>query len=107
METILVTGGTGMIGQALTQALVDKGYRVIILSRTEHRKTSNANMSFAEWDVKQQTIDKRAIESADHIIHLAGAGVADKRWTKKRKEEIANSRIKSGELLVTALSTIP
>jgi uncharacterized protein (TIGR01777 family) len=106
MQTILVTGGTGMIGAALTKALLDKGYRVIILSRDAQRKTAEGNVSFGEWNVKKQSIDQRAIESADHIIHLAGAGIADKRWTIQRKQEIADSRIKGGELIVQSLKTI-
>lgn len=61
------------------------------------------NISFALWDINKGQIDKEAIRSADHIIHLAGAGVADKRWSAKRKMEIVNSRVKSGELLVSAL----
>lgn len=104
METVLITGGTGMIGKALTTALLEKNYNVIILSRNaanEQRPTNN--LSYAQWNINDQTIDKAAIAKADYIIHLAGAGVADKRWTKKRKKEIVDSRVKSGELLVKAL----
>jgi hypothetical protein len=60
-------------------------------------------LSYAEWNVEQQTIDATAIEQADYIVHLAGAGVADKRWTKERKEEIVHSRTQSSALLVKAL----
>lgn len=96
-----------MIGKALTEALLEKNYKVIILSRKiTWQQPVNGNLFYAEWDVRNQTIDKEAIERADYIIHLAGAGVAEKRWTKKRKEEIVNSRVKSGELLVKALQEI-
>jgi uncharacterized protein (TIGR01777 family) len=104
MATVLITGGTGMIGRALTKALLERNYSVIILSRSmpgEQRPTNN--LSYAQWDINKQTIDKEAIAKADYIIHLAGAGVADKRWTKKRKQEIIDSRVKSGELLVKEL----
>ncbi len=108
MTTILITGGTGMIGKALTHALLEKNYKVIVLSRqTNQRQTETTNLSYAAWNVDGQTIDKEAISKADYIIHLAGAGVADKRWTKKRKQEIINSRVRSGELLVKALQDIP
>lgn len=107
MATILITGGTGLIGKALSKALVDKGHKVIILSRQTNTSGTKGNPSYAQWDVEQQTIDKEAIASSDHIIHLAGAGVADKRWTDKRKKEIEDSRVKSGELLVKALKEIP
>ena len=108
MTTILITGGTGMIGKALTHALIEKNYKVIILSRqSTQRNTGIANLSYAAWDVDAQTIDKDAISKADYIVHLAGAGVADKRWTKKRKQEIIHSRVRSSELLVKALQDIP
>jgi uncharacterized protein len=108
MATILITGGTGMIGKALTDALLEKNYKVIILSRQiSVQQAEIRNLSFAQWNINSQQIDKEAISSADYIIHLAGAGVADKRWTKKRKKEIVESRVKSGELIVKALQEIP
>lgn len=91
-----------MIGKALTAMLVSKGYEVIILSRSA-KETKEAGVSFAVWDVEKGTIDKNAVAKADYIIHLAGANVAEERWTKKRKEEIVESRTKSGALLVKAL----
>ena len=102
MSVILITGGTGLLGTALTNMLKDEGHKIIILTRT--KKTSdNVNISFALWSVKAQTIDEAAVSSADYIIHLAGAGVADKRWTKDRKKEIIESRTQSSALLVKAL----
>jgi uncharacterized protein len=108
MATILITGGTGLIGKALTNALLEKKYKVIILSRDLGKQhTKNHNLSLAQWDVNSQHIDKAAIANADYIIHLAGAGVADKRWTKKRKQEIIDSRVKGSQLIVKALQEIP
>ncbi len=104
MSTVLITGGTGLIGRALSKALLERNHKIIILSRqTVNRQPLTDNISYAQWNVKDQTIDKEAIASADYIIHLAGAGVADERWTKKRKQEIIDSRVKSGELLVKTL----
>lgn len=105
MATILITGGTGLIGTALTKLLTAKGHQVIILTRTA--KPASENIRYALWDIEKQEIDKEVISQADHIIHLAGANVGEKRWTKKRKEEIVNSRVKSGELLVKTLKEIP
>ena len=105
MQTILITGGTGLIGSALTDMLTREGYKVVILSRKP--PAAKDNVSYAAWDIEKQTIDKFAIEQADHIIHLAGANVADKRWTKKRKQEILQSRTRSGALLVQSLKEIP
>lgn len=107
MATILITGGTGLVGKALGQALLKKGYQIIILSRNADKSSTIAGLSYALWNVEAQTIDRQAIEKADYIIHLAGAGVADKRWTKKRKEEIVESRVKSSQLIVDSLKTIP
>ena len=105
METVLITGGTGMIGHSLRSVLLEKGYRVIVLTRDKSKQETNINgLDYAEWDVEKMKIDKEAIAAADYIIHLAGAGVADKRWTAKRKQEIISSRVKSGELLVKALN---
>jgi uncharacterized protein (TIGR01777 family) len=104
MITVLITGGTGLIGNAITKALLDRNYKVIVLSRnTSNRKPATGNLSYSQWNIKEQTIDKDAVAKADYIIHLAGAGVADKRWTKKRKQEIVDSRVKSGELIVKTL----
>lgn len=104
MATVLITGGTGLIGRPLTAALLEKGYEVIILTRDPARYTTHTTrLSYAAWEPAAGVIDIAAITKADHIIHLAGAGVADKRWSKERKREIVESRVKSGELLVKAL----
>jgi uncharacterized protein len=105
MPTILITGGTGLIGQALGKMLIDKGHEVIILSRRNGPGAIGFRM--ASWDPVRQFIDPESIRQADHIIHLAGAGVADRRWTANRKKEIVASRTVSGDLLVKALGEIP
>ena len=69
-------------------------------------KSSDTNISYAKWNVEKGEIDKAAIAQSDYIIHLAGANVAEKRWTDKRKKEIVESRTKSGELLVKSLNEI-
>ncbi len=106
MATILITGGTGLVGNALTNALLQKGHHIIILTRQKDKQSGISNLSYATWDVEKMQMDEEAITQADYIIHLAGAGVADKRWTAKRKKEILDSRVKSGELLVQSLKTI-
>lgn len=106
METVLIAGGSGMVGRELTAALLEKGYHVIILTRSfaaVKASKPHPQLSYANWDIEKGIIDERAIQEADHIIQLAGAGVADKRWTPERKKEILNSRVKSGELLIKAL----
>lgn len=108
MPTILITGGTGMIGTQLTEMLIAQGNDVIILTRNATQvKHKIPSARYADWDVKKQTIDEKAVADADHIIHLAGAGVADERWTEKRKKEIVESRTQSSALLVKAVQEIP
>jgi len=107
MPNVLITGGTGLIGKTLAKLLLEKGYGVIILTRKPPGTVVSAGMSYATWNVIEQTIDARAIGKADYIIHLAGAGVADKRWTNKRKKEIRESRTMGSNLIVRALKEIP
>jgi uncharacterized protein (TIGR01777 family) len=103
MATVLITGGTGLIGQALTKALLAKGDSVIILTRNTSGKKLHDNVTYAEWNVAAQTIETGVLEQSDVIVHLAGANVAEGRWTEKRKQEIVASRVQSGALLVKAL----
>lgn len=105
MSTILITGGTGLLGFAMTAMLTAKGHKVIILSR-DSKASDKSNIQYAKWDVKAQTIDEKAVSEADYIVHLAGAGVADKRWTSERKKEIEESRTQSSALLVKGLQNI-
>lgn len=102
MATVLITGGTGLVGRALSKLLLEKGYKVIVLTRKQ--RPADGGISYAEWNIKKQTIDIGAVQAADYIIHLAGAGVAGRRWTAARKREIVASRTQSSALLVKALS---
>lgn len=99
-QNVLVTGGTGLVGQRLTQLLLEEGYTVSYLSR--HKEPINGVKVYG-WDVENGGIESGAIEAADYIIHLAGAGVADKRWNSSRKREILESRTKSADLLYKQL----
>ncbi|MGZ5134037.1 MAG: TIGR01777 family oxidoreductase [Flavitalea sp.] len=111
MATILISGGTGLIGTSLTKMLLGKGHRVIILTRDLKKATNiqkaDERLTYARWNAAEQSIDKDAISKADYIVHLAGAGIADKRWTNKRKKEIIQSRIQSSALFIKALKEIP
>jgi len=98
MATVLITGGTGTVGTRLTQLLIKKGYTVQVLSRSGKGYT---------WDPKKNEINPEAIQTADFIIHLAGAGVADKRWSETRKKEIEESRTQGSSLIASALAKYP
>ena len=101
MTSILITGGTGLIGKHLCNVLRSKGYKILILSRN---KTNNPNTYY--WNISENYIDPKAIQKADYVIHLAGAGIADKRWTKKIKKELIDSRVKSANLLFSKIKTL-
>jgi len=98
-----------MVGTAVGKLLLEKGYEVIVLTRDAggNKQPATKGLSYAQWDIKNQTIDTEAVQKADYIIHLAGAGVADKRWSAKRKKEIADSRVQSGALIAKTLKETP
>ncbi|GAB4035826.1 TIGR01777 family oxidoreductase [Spirosoma gilvum] len=100
-QTVLITGGTGTIGRRLTQLLQQQGYQVTLLS---HSAKSLPGLTVYQWDIEKGELDLEAIRTADHIIHLAGEGIADGRWTDSRKEKILNSRTQSTDLLAKALA---
>lgn len=100
-QKILITGGSGLIGMELSSLLTDKGYEMAHLTR---KKELNFPYKQFEWDIQKQEIDKKAIEFADVIIHLAGAGVVDEKWTDERKKVIIESRTSSAELLKSSIA---
>lgn len=95
-ESVLIAGGTGLVGAQLAQRLIQNGYKVLLLSRKKHQR---GNIPVYEWDVEKGTIDENAVLRANHIINLAGEGVVDKAWTPERKKSIIESRTKSATLL--------
>ena len=98
MKTI---GSTGFVGQHLTQLLVAAGHKVVVLSRS--RKPDEGNIHFARWNPDKKEIDITALRELDAVVHLAGAGVADKRWTEARKKEIISSRVDATDFLINQL----
>jgi len=110
MQTILITGGTGLIGSALSKMLAQKGYDIIILTRRHAAsglRHPQPGIAYSEWNIQNQTIDNEVVKKSDCIIHLAGANIAEKRWSAKRKKEIFQSRVDSSALLVKVLKEIP
>lgn len=93
---ILITGGTGLIGSRLSEMLIDLGYEVAHLSRKANAK---AHYKTFKWDLENNFIDDNVLQYADYIINLAGASVAESKWTPQRKKEILDSRIKGTRLL--------
>ena len=100
-KNALITGGTGFIGKYLTRLLIQNGFSIAIVSRSYKQNTSD--ISYFRWDIDNHSIDEEAVLKADYIIHLAGEGIADGRWTAKRKEAIVQSREKSIQLIYDVL----
>jgi uncharacterized protein len=98
-KKILITGASGLVGTRLTELLLQKGYQVSHLGRS---KKSGKVKSFV-WNIEKGEVDSEALKEVEVIIHLAGAGVADKRWSEKRKMEIRESRTQSTALLCKTL----
>ena len=103
MSNILVSGGTGLIGTHLCNYLTERGHDVTILTRKKDNPSDNPKITFSYWNVEKGIIDSEDVLKTDHIIHLAGAGVIDKKWTKRYKETILESRTKSAELIIRCL----
>lgn len=100
-KNVLISGGSGFIGKHLTHLLIGKGYTVSILSRSQKQNT--ADVFYYKWDVSAGFIEEEAVLKADYVIHLAGENIAEKRWTKERKEAIVQSREQSIRLIYDVL----
>jgi uncharacterized protein (TIGR01777 family) len=97
---ILITGGSGLVGSALRSKLSSLGHNVYTLTRS-----SNTRAGEYHWDIGKGYIDPAALKNTEVIVHLAGASVADRLWTRKRKEVILNSRVDSAAFLLKQLKS--
>jgi len=100
-QRIAVTGSTGLIGSALVGHLKAEGHTVQRLVRRPALTPEEVT-----WDPKKGTVDLAALEGVDAIIHLAGANVGDKRWSKKYRAEILNSRLLGTTTIASAVNTL-
>lgn len=100
---VVIAGGSGLIGSRLTDLLLSKGYEVVWLSRTNGK---NQDVEIREWDVRGQRLDPDVLEDSYAIINLAGAGIADARWTEKRKQLIIKSRADGTRLLGKTIASL-
>jgi uncharacterized protein len=102
MKKIVIAGGTGLIGTRLSQLLKQAGHTVVHLSR---KANPNAAFPTFAWQPEKGIVDKNALADADAIVNLAGAGIADKHWTSRRKKEIIDSRVDGNVLIANYLQT--
>jgi uncharacterized protein (TIGR01777 family) len=99
-----VTGSTGFIGSALVEALLERGDEVVRFVRPDTAKTTG---DVVRWDPARGLVDEGDLRRAggfDAVVNLAGAGIAERRWTNARKEEIRRSRMDATSLLVRVLN---
>ncbi len=98
-KNVLITGGTALVGTAIKDLLLSKGYSIAVLTR---QRNMEGIKSFY-WDYENEIFDIEAIKFADIIIHLAGENISSKRWTERQKKRIIDSRVKTTELLYSAI----
>lgn len=101
----VITGGTGLIGRALAVALAGKGWNVVVLTRNPNPSHLPQGVRAAVWDGKMLTGWQTEVDGCDALVHLAGEGIADYRWSAKRKANILSSRVSAGEALTAAVKT--
>jgi uncharacterized protein (TIGR01777 family) len=101
---ILITGGTGTIGRRLVAHLIKHGHALTVVSRQPYRPASlPAKLTFVHWDGRTTSDWGRHVAESEAIVNLAGAGLADARWTDKRKRIIQESRVQAGQAVVEAV----
>ncbi|RJL31452.1 TIGR01777 family oxidoreductase [Bailinhaonella thermotolerans] len=98
---IVVTGSSGLLGSALVRVLRGEGRRVVSLVRR-----APAGADEARWDPRGGEVDRSALDGADAVVHLAGAGLGDRRWTPSRRREIVASRVEGTRTLVRAMASL-
>lgn len=102
MAKFLITGGSGSIGRMLIPRLKELGHEVAVIGRSRY---SDLGVQSFTWNLQKNQMEEEALDGVTHIIHLAGAGIADKAWSPERKQEILESRVKPLQLLADQLTS--
>ncbi len=100
-KSVLIAGGSGLVGQHLSLLLAASGYKIKILTRGPSRPSENV----FHWDPMKNEFDDEALNGVEAVVNLSGAGIADSLWTPWRKREIMNSRVISTRLLVNKVKS--
>jgi uncharacterized protein (TIGR01777 family) len=104
---IVVSGGTGFVGRPLCLLLIEHGHDVTVLSRRRDENAADSRVRMVYWDGITRGNWEDALRGANAVINLAGAPIADRRWTAKRKKALIESRVGPTRLLIEALSALP
>lgn len=100
-SSVMITGGSGLVGKYLTSLLLGRGYNVSHLSR---KSNQFGKVRVFRWDPDKEILNPVVFDGIDYLIHLAGANIGEKQWTKKRKDMIVRSRVDSAHLLKKTIS---
>jgi uncharacterized protein (TIGR01777 family) len=102
---VIITGGTGLIGRALAKQLAEEGHDVVVLTRDPDKASGfSSGVRLVKWDARTAQGWAEWVEGADAIVNLAGAGLADRLWTKSRKQMLVNSRVWAGQAIAEAVT---
>jgi len=101
MKTVLIAGGSGLIGKKLNQVLSKKGYKVYTLTRSAKHRGQ------IYWNPTQQTIEGKHLDKVNIIINLTGENIGEKRWTNERKKALRDSRTKTTQFLHSLVANLP
>jgi uncharacterized protein len=100
-KSVLIAGGSGLIGKQLTKMLIKRGYSVYKLSRNAGKQ------GYIQWDPRLKKVDEKHLDRIHILINLAGANIGDKNWTTARKKELIDSRVQSTEFLSEIAAKMP
>jgi uncharacterized protein (TIGR01777 family) len=104
MRTVVITGGTGLVGSALTELLLQEGCRVIVYSRDPEPPRPRPGLGYAHWDPAHGILEESALLEADQVVHLAGEPIAEGHWTAAKRQAIGVSRVAGARLIAECLS---
>jgi uncharacterized protein (TIGR01777 family) len=103
---VIITGATGFIGRALAEELAQGDYEIVALSRNPQIKSELNKISYIEWDAKNPNGWTDYVDGAYAVVNLTGENISAGRWTRKRKEEILQSRLNAGKAIVEAVKRV-
>jgi NAD dependent epimerase/dehydratase family enzyme len=98
---VLITGATGLVGTALQKSFTEKGYEMLLATRSEPR-----DKNWIQWSIDEGFAEPERLEGIDAVVHLAGESVSGLRWTDEKKQAIRDSRVMGTRMLVKALSEL-
>ncbi len=101
---VIVTGSTGLVGQALIRSLISEGHGVTRLVRGEAQTFRAPNSVAVQWEPVTGVVDAKELEGHDAAVHLAGESIADGRWTDEKKRRIRDSRVVGTRLFAETLA---